>query len=124
MNEPRKKPWKTTARLIYQCVSNLITQGEDFIPTWDNTDHLNFVCEECHAKATILAVEFFPNINEVGATLYFRLKCPSCKRTGQRKIYLETKDAPFQQALDYSNQLLLYTRDKQKPVKIIQLKQV
>lgn len=124
MNEPRKKPHKTTARLIYQCVTNLITQGEDFIPTWDTTDHLSFACEECHTKATILAVEFYPNLPPVGATLYFRLKCPSCKRTGQRKIYLEIKDAPFQQALDYNHRLLLYARDKQKPVKMIQLKQV
>jgi len=123
MNEPLKKPKKTTARLIFQSVTNILTQGEDFIPTWDTTDHLNFVCAECHAKATILAVEFYPNINAVGAALYFRLKCPNCKNTGQRKIYLETKDAPFQQALNYKNQLLLYTRHKQKPVKTIQLKQ-
>ena len=89
-NEPLKTPRRTRARTIFQSVDIVQTQGEHFIPTWDSTDHLAFKCDTCKTPADVIAVQFLPHYDSSGSVLYFRLGCPKCGKTGQRKIYLES----------------------------------
>lgn len=89
-NEPLKTPRRTRARTIFQSVDILLTHGEHFTPAWDSTDHMTFKCDACKTVADVLAVQFVPHYDIAGSVLYFRLGCPKCGKTGQRKIYLES----------------------------------
>jgi len=67
-----------------------------FVPAFDDTDHFHWACEECEAIADVMHVE--RNDSYAGEPpLYFRLRCPQCGRTGQRKIYSADRDPHFMQ---------------------------
>ena len=53
-----------------------------FLPSWDSTDHLYFVCKQCKTVADLLLVKSY------GYVIIFSLQCPECKTAGQRKMYL------------------------------------
>lgn len=121
-NKPLNRPRKTRSKTIFQSVDIVLTQGNMFLPTWDGTDHFNFVCSNCHAVADVLSVEFYPTLGEeIGSAIYFHLGCPECGKTGQRKMYLEMGNAPFQRAITHDYKVLIYGREKRKPLKIEQL---
>ncbi len=35
--------------------------GGTFLPAWDSTDHLNFVCQKCKSVADVLEIKFDNN---------------------------------------------------------------
>lgn len=121
-----KKPKYTRKEWIYQAVDkhHLFIRGGTFLPTWDTTDHLHFVCAECKSVADILAVRFVPNYSksDVKFALYFYLACPKCGATGQRKIYLDIRDnaACCQSTCD--DKYLYFYADKREPFKISSLR--
>ena len=47
--------------LIYSAVEpgTLTTSNSNFLPTWDDTDHLHFACSKCKSVADILTIRFF-----------------------------------------------------------------
>lgn len=51
---------------------------------WDNTDHFNFLCNDCGSTPKVKRVIF--GIESVYPTLFFHLCCQECGRRGQRKI--------------------------------------
>lgn len=61
----------------------------DFNPSWDDTDHFQFVCNKCGKIALTRKVEYvtYPK-PKLDPCLHIQLFCPECKRAGQRKIYL------------------------------------
>jgi len=85
INKPLEKPLlRYKGGFIYLSIdpkSYLIGNGR-FVPTFDDTDHLQFACANCFSIADILAVI------RKGDVIYFWLGCPKCGKTGQRKIYL------------------------------------
>jgi len=79
--------------VIFNKVREICINGDNFVPTWDSTDHFNFACSKCKSASDILRVEVYPDrgfdeVSKSGA-IYFYLGCPKCGATGQRKIYLE-----------------------------------
>jgi len=62
-----------------------------FIPVFDPSDHLHFICPKCKEIARILRVE----LSEIhyAKPIYFLLQCPKCGNYSQRKIYLKELEA-------------------------------
>ena len=124
-NEPLPKPYRTRARIIHKNV-NFIGIGPveygKFLPSWDDTDHFQFVCNKCHCAADILTVKFVREYTKTaGSAIYFFLGCPCCGRVGQRKIYLGIRDdiCKFQHTFTDDRKVLLYG-DQRKPHSTIQ----
>jgi len=114
-NIAKKKPFKTRARTIYLAVDNLMIQGDEFLPTWDTTDHFHFVCAGCHCVANVYEIIFVPKYSgQVGASLHFFLSCPECEKSGQRKIYLKMRSASckFQQTFTHDGKVLQYGKER------------
>jgi hypothetical protein len=88
-----KTPSHMSGGTIYSVVDEktIDINGDHFLPTFDSTDHLSFVCEECKTVADVLAVLFDPNYSRPNPrfALFFYLGCPKCGASGQRKIYLD-----------------------------------
>lgn len=104
-NQLLKKPRSKRSGWVYSAIdlSTHFYQGDHFLPTWDETDHLHFVCAKCKHVADVLSVKLDANYSdEVKYALFFYLGCPNCGATGQRKIYLDMRDgsAKFQCAFD------------------------
>ena len=57
-------------------------KGQNFIPAWDDTDHIQFVCYYCKKIAIIQGVQLS------GSVLYFFLRCPDGHAHNFRKMYL------------------------------------
>lgn len=94
-NHPLRRPKNTRARILYQSVDVLLSEGSShFIPTWDSTDHFHFCCADCRVMADVLQAQFLPYpIDEMGkkklyAIMLF-LGCPQCGSTGMRKMYFK-----------------------------------
>lgn len=103
-----------------------VIEGHHFIPCWNTTDHFHFVCESCKSIADVLEVKLeTDHSNEVKFSLFFHLGCPNCKRTGQRKIYLDRRENAGQKkwAFNIKNMELLAFGDKRTAMKIIQLEE-
>jgi len=102
-NRPLKKPICKTGFVWSKVdLDTLLVEGfTPFLPTWDDTDHLQFVCGICLAVADILAVSVtdVPDVIDERArfTLRFFLRCPMCGATGVRKVYLNNDRARFQE---------------------------
>ena len=71
---------------IYTIMDNeqMILFGGHFIPTWDSSDHFNFVCAKHPVLARILKVQ---SVMPREPTIHFLLQCPVCGECGVRKIY-------------------------------------
>ena len=85
INRPLEKPiMRYRGGFIFLSVDpeSCLIGGDRFVPTFDDTDHLQFACANCFSIADILAVV------KRGDEIYFWLGCPKCGKTGQRKIYL------------------------------------
>jgi len=97
--------------------------GGHFLPTWDETDHFNFVCQKCKGVADVLQVKHYDNYsNEVKHALFFYFGCRVCGATGQRKMYLDRRpDACYHQQTFDNNRLYLYGKGD-KPEESIDLK--
>ena len=86
------KKAKTKAGIIYSAIDeeSVLIHGSVFLPTWDTTDHLHFVCRRCKSVADILQVKFDDNYaSDPKYALFFYLGCRKCGVTGQRKVYLD-----------------------------------
>ena len=57
-------------------------KGENFIPAWDDTDHMQFVCFYCKKIAIVQGVKLSDNV------LRFILRCPDGHANNLRKMYL------------------------------------
>jgi hypothetical protein len=94
-NNPLRTPKYTRARILYQSVDELMSEGNsNFIPTWDSTDHFHFCCADCRVMADVLQARFLPYpIDEMGKKKIFAimlfLGCPKCGSTGMRKMYFK-----------------------------------
>lgn len=99
--------------------------GNLFLPTWDGTDHLHFVCGRCRTVADILEVNLrlihLPYLGDATHALYFYLGCPECGATGQRKVYLDPRDraCKFQHTYD-SGEVFVYGESR-KPASVIKM---
>jgi hypothetical protein len=92
LNQFLDKPKNTTANMIYNIIDDetILIKADNFIPSWDSTDHFKFVCRDCKNPADVLRVWFYNNKKrDVKNILYFYLGCPKCGNTGIRKIYLD-----------------------------------
>jgi hypothetical protein len=90
-----------------------MVEGDCFVPTWDNTDHLHFACENCRSISDILEVRLTISTRNSFHILHIFLGCPTCGATGQRKIYLDRRpnSGAFQKTL-LKNQLLVYGNER------------
>ncbi|MEM2904994.1 MAG: hypothetical protein QW587_04565 [Candidatus Bathyarchaeia archaeon] len=107
VNRFLKRP-KAKEGLIYTILDEnaLSIDGAHFIPSWDSTDHLHFVCGRCKGVADVLQVKLDASYAaDVRYALFFYLGCRLCGATGQRKVYLDRRgDAcKFQHAHDGGN---------------------
>jgi len=123
-NQLLKRPQSKRSGWVYSAVdlSTHLYQGDQFLPTWDETDHLHFVCAKDKHVADILSVKLDASYSdEVKYALFFYLGCPKCGATGQRKIYLDMRDraAKFQHAYD-RGEVYFYVNER-KPAKIINI---
>jgi len=125
-NEHLKTPKITRARLIYSLIDpeTELIHGDIFLPTWDSTDHLFFICEKCKTAADVLHVMFDPHYAKPpnpSYALFFRLGCPKCGASGQRKIYLDRRDDPaFAHNTYDENSLYIYGRER-RPYEVIKM---
>ncbi len=111
-NIPLKKPWikKFRKSIIYRAVNELLSLGGDqFIPTWDDTDHFHFCCSKCEVMADVLQCDFMPNYADSSGKLLYALfiwlGCPKCGDTGFRKIYFKPRVYIGQKAFTGNNLL-------------------
>ena len=89
----RKKPTGKRGMIFSQvkCGNEdmYLIAGDNFNPIYDGTDHFEFECPACHSVADVLNVEMRNYRRKNSFDLYFFIECPKCKRSGQRKIYLD-----------------------------------
>jgi hypothetical protein len=129
MNETKEEYLKLTkARIIYRRVNAEIDWNKQskFIPSWDSTDHFNFVCADCKTPADIITADFTPKMkgrpNTKLSCLLFILKCPKCGTVGIRRIYLEYPHAEVAWQTAYDAQTnRIYTINGTQPVAYSQI---
>jgi hypothetical protein len=126
INAFRKKP-KAKVGIIYTVLEedHELINGDVFIPSWDGTDHLHFVCANCKGVADILQVHFETDYGgDIKYALFFWLGCRKCGATGQRKLYLDRRaDAcEFQRVYDDEGNVYVY-REAEEPYQIITFEQ-
>ena len=119
------KPKTVRGGIIYSTIDTetRLFHGACFLPTWDSTDHLHFICEHCKSVADVLQVRFTSHYSKTPRyALFFYLGCPECGATGQRKIYFDLDEArcKFQMAW-HKNVLYLYG-DQREPTEKINFK--
>jgi len=87
----RKKSCAIKSKIIFDTTFNADINSNNFLPTWDYTDHFSFCCENCVVEAEILGVDFrnIPCKDYELFVIYFRLGCQECGETGYRKISFE-----------------------------------
>lgn len=121
------KKAKFKSRTIYSILDSEhdFIDGNFFLPTWDSTDHLHFVCMSCRTVADILEVKtdltYSPYPSNPMYTLYFYLGCPECGATGKRKVYLDRRDRAciYQHTYD-SGEVFVYGENR-KPASVIKM---
>jgi hypothetical protein len=88
-------------------------EGDIFLPTWDDTDHLHFACENCGGIADILEVSLESLRKCSKSRTLHLLGLRTVGFTGQRKIYLDRRSdsGAFQKTL-VENQLLVYADER------------
>ena len=99
-------------KTIYRVVNSILSEGhgDQFIPTWDTTDHFHFACEKCETMLDVLQVDFspYPEDAEGKQKLYalmLFMACPNCKKTGMRKMYFKPTSFMCQSAISFYPEL-------------------
>jgi hypothetical protein len=124
-NRLLEKP-KTRGGVIYTILDHesFLIGGTTFLPTWDSTDHLHFVCAGCNGVADILTVHFDAHYrSDVKYALFFYLGCRRCGATGQRKMYLDRRPSACKYQTAYDGKHLYIYGNREQPDGIVDLKQ-
>jgi len=124
-NRLLKKP-KTKGGLMYTALDeeSVMIHADHFLPTWDGTDHLHFVCEKCKSVADILTVKFDTSYSsDPKYALFFYLGCRGCGATGQRKIYLDRRAHACRYQVAYQDGKIYLYGNTEKPEKTIAVKE-
>lgn len=87
-------------RVIYHAVKkHKVYHKGGFIPVFDGTDHLEFMCLKCKNIVKTTKIEYYPKgtYRKDSATIFFWFVCENCKLSGFRKIYINLygKDLAF-----------------------------